>query len=154
MAEQFKEQGGVATMDPSHVKRWLTSRLMTRISSPRAVAARHRKAERRVLKRAPAPGRLFSSGRGGYSAWYRSCSRLVERYDIKLHCHLVRGQEGKNAPEPELLARLARHDSALIAPGYGLDFPWMQRSGMQWLRWRLKFSRHNPKKIFRWWHRQ
>ena len=35
----------------------------------------------------------------------------------------MRGQEGKNAPEPELLARLARYDSALIAPGYGLDFP-------------------------------
>jgi 2-hydroxychromene-2-carboxylate isomerase len=48
--------------------------------------------------------------------------RLVARYDIELHCHLVRGQEGKNAPEPELLAQLARVDSHLIAPGYGLTF--------------------------------
>ena len=37
--------------------------------------------------------------------------------------HLVRGQEGKNAPEPELLAQLARADSQMIAPGYGLSFP-------------------------------
>ena len=125
MAEQFKEQGGVATMDPSHVKRWLTSRLMTRISSPRAVAARHRKAERARLK-ACALHRVdyFHQVEEGYSALASQLlQRLVERYDIKLHCHLVRGQEGKNAPEPELLARLARYDSALIAPGYGLDFP-------------------------------
>ena len=125
MAEQFKEQGGVATMDPSHVKRWLTSRLMTKISSPQAVAARHRKAEQARLK-AGNPHRVdyFHQVEEGYSALASQLlQRLVERYDIELHCHLVRGQEGKNAPEPELLARLARYDSALIAPGYGLDFP-------------------------------
>ena len=49
--------------------------------------------------------------------------QFTERYDIELHCHLVTGQSGKNAPEPELLASLARRDSHLIAPGYGLAFP-------------------------------
>ena len=125
MAEQFKEQGGVATMDPTRMMRWLTSRLMTKISSPRAVAARHRKAEQARLKTG-APHRVdyFHQVEEGYSALTAQLlHRLVERYDIALHCHLVRGQEGKNAPEPELLARLARCDSALIAPGYGLDFP-------------------------------
>jgi hypothetical protein len=34
MAEQFKDQGGVATMDPSPLLRWLTSRIMGRICSP------------------------------------------------------------------------------------------------------------------------
>ena len=34
----------------------------------------------------------------------------------------MRGQEGRNAPEPELLSRLARYDAHLIAPGYGLSF--------------------------------
>ena len=34
MAEQFKDQGGVASMDPSPFYRWLTSRIVRRICSP------------------------------------------------------------------------------------------------------------------------
>ena len=37
-------------MDPSHLTRWLTSRVMTRLSRPAAVAARHRKAEQARVK--------------------------------------------------------------------------------------------------------
>ena len=125
MSEQFKDQGGVATMDPSHLTRWLTSRLMTRISSAAAVAARHRKAEQARV-RAAAPHRVdyFHQVDEGYSYLAaQMLEQLAARYDIELHCHLVRGQEGKNAPEPELLARLVRADSYKIAPGYGLSFP-------------------------------
>ena len=125
MSEQFKDQGGVATMDPSHLTRWLTSRLMTRISGPAAVAARHRKAEQTRVK-AGAAHRVdyFHQVDEGYSYLAaQMLERLAARYDIELHCHLVRGQEGKNAPEPELLAQLARADSHAIAPGYGLSFP-------------------------------
>ena len=125
MAEQFKEQGGVATMDPSHLTRWLTSRLMTRISRPAAVAARHLKAEQ-LRAKAGAPHRVdyFHQVDEGYSHLSAQLlKQLAERYDIELHCHLVAGQAGKNAPEPELLAGLARKDSHLIAPGYGLAFP-------------------------------
>ena len=125
MSEQFKDQGGVATMDPSHLTRWLTSRLMTRISGPAAVAARHRKAEQTRVK-AGAAHRVdyFHQVDEGYSYLAaQMLERLAARYDIELHCHLVRGQEGKNAPEPELLAQLARADSHMIAPGYGLSFP-------------------------------
>ena len=125
MSEQFKDQGGVATMDPSHLTRWLTSRLMTRISGPAAVAARHRKAEQARVK-AAAPHRVdyFHQVDEGYSYLAaQMLERLAGRYDIELHCHLVRGQGGKNAPEPELLAQLARADSHVIAPGYGLSFP-------------------------------
>ena len=125
MSEQFKDQGGVATMDPSHLTRWLTSRLMTRISGPAAVSARHRKAEQTRVK-AGAAHRVdyFHQVDEGYSYLAaQMLERLAARYDIELHCHLVRGQEGKNAPEPELLAQLARADSHVIAPGYGLSFP-------------------------------
>ena len=125
MSEQFQDQGGVATMDPSHLTRWLTSRLMTRISGAAAVAARHRKAEQARVK-AAAPHRVdyFHQVDEGYSYLAaQMLEQLADRYDIELHCHLVRGQEGKNAPEPELLARLARVDSHEIAPGYGLSFP-------------------------------
>jgi len=125
LSEQFKDQGGVATMDPSHLTRWLTSRLMTRISEPAAVATRHRKAEQARVKAAD-PHRVdyFHQVDEGYSYLAaQTLKRLADRYDIELHCHLVRGQEGKNAPEPELLAQLSRVDSYEIAPGYGLSFP-------------------------------
>ena len=76
MAEQFKEQGGVATMDPSHVKRWLTSRLMTKISSPGAVAARHRKAEQARLKAGTrTESTTFIRLRKVTALWHRSCSK-------------------------------------------------------------------------------
>jgi len=125
LSEQFEDQGGVATMDPSHLTRWLTSRLMTRISGSAAVAARHRKAEQARIK-AAAPHRVdyFHQVDEGYSYLAaQMLERLLARYDIELHCHLVRGQEGRNAPEPGLLAQLGRVDSHLIAPDYGLNFP-------------------------------
>ena len=125
MAKQFKEQGGVATMDPSYLKRWLTSRVMTRLSRPAAVAARHDKAEQARL-RSSEPHRVeyFHQVDEGYSALTAQIlERFVDRYDIELVCHVVRGQEGKNAPEPELLAQLSRADSHEIAAGYGLSFP-------------------------------
>ncbi|MEL0203838.1 MAG: 2-hydroxychromene-2-carboxylate isomerase, partial [Halieaceae bacterium] len=119
MSEQFKEQGGAATMDPSHLTRWLTSRVMTRLSRPASVAARHRKADQARLKAgAPHCVEYFHQVDEGYSYLAaQTLERLAARYDIELRCHLVRGQEGKNAPEPELLAQLARVDSHLIAPG-------------------------------------
>jgi len=112
-------------MDPSHLTRWLTSRLMTRISGAAATAARHRKAEQARLKAAAAHRvDYFHQVDEGYSYLAaQMLERLAARYDIELHCHLVRGQEGKNAPEPELLAQLARVDSYEIAPSYGLSFP-------------------------------
>lgn len=125
MSEQFKDQGGMATMDPSRLMRWLTSRVMSRLSRAAHVDARHAKAEQTRVK-AGAPHRVdyFHQVDEGYSyLTAQVLQRFAERYDIELHCHLVRGQEGKNAPEPEMLARLARYDSQCIAPGYGLHFP-------------------------------
>ena len=91
MAEQFKEQGGA---DLS-LKCWPP--VCDQISSPQAVVARHRKAEQARLK-AGNPHRIdyFHQVEEGYSALASQLlQRLVERYDIELHCHLVRGQEGK-----------------------------------------------------------
>jgi 2-hydroxychromene-2-carboxylate isomerase len=124
MSEQFKDQGGVATMDPSHLTRWLTSRLMTRISGP--LPLQRGTGRRAGPRQSAAPHRVdyFHQVDEGYSYLAaQMLERLAARYDIELHCHLVRGQEGKNAPEPELLAQLARADSHVIASGYGLSFP-------------------------------
>jgi 2-hydroxychromene-2-carboxylate isomerase len=112
-------------MDPSPLLRWLTSRVMSRISRPTSTEARHAKAEQTRVK-AGAPHRVdyFHQVDEGYSdLTAQVLERFAQRYDFERHCHLVRGQEGKNAPEPEMLASLARYEAHLIAPGYGLCFP-------------------------------
>jgi 2-hydroxychromene-2-carboxylate isomerase len=48
---------------------------------------------------------------------------MSSRYKVELVMHLVQGPTGANLPEPDLLLPLARYDSALIAPHYGLQFP-------------------------------
>ena len=92
---------------PAIFLRWMTSRLMTRLSRPAAVAARQAKAERvRVKTGSPHRVDYFHQVDEAYShLTAQLLVRLAERYDIELHCHLVRGQEGRNAPEPELLSR-------------------------------------------------
>ena len=112
-------------MDPSRLMRWLTSRVMSRVSRTAHVEARHANAEQARVK-AGAPHRVdyFHQVDEAYSdLTAQILGQLAARYDIELHCHVVREQEGKNAPEPEMLARLARYEAHLIAPGYGLRFP-------------------------------
>ena len=38
MSEQFKDQGGAATMDPSALLRWVTSKVMSYVISPKRLA--------------------------------------------------------------------------------------------------------------------
>ena len=125
MTQQFEDQGGMATMDPSPVVRWLTSTVMTRLSAPQALARRRKKAEK---KRLAAGERhrveYFHQVEDGYSHLAAQVLKaLAERYDIELVCHLVGGPRGKNAPEPELLLKLSRYDAFHVAPEYGLEFP-------------------------------
>ncbi len=42
--------------------------------------------------------------------------QLCQRYGIELVCHLVRGPQGKNSAEPELLLELSRYDAFHVAP--------------------------------------
>ena len=93
MADQFKEQGGAATMNPSRLGRWLTSKVMTRLSQPRSVQGRHAKAERARLK-VGAPHHevhYFHQVDDGYSHLAAQLLLpLLARYDIELlRCHLV-----------------------------------------------------------------
>ena len=125
MADQFKEQGGAATMNPSRLGRWLTSKVMTRLSQPRSVQGRHAKAERaRLTMGAPHQVHYFHQVDDGYSHLAAQLLLpLLARYNIELCCHLVCANRKKNVPEPALLARLSRYESQLVAPGYGLVFP-------------------------------
>lgn len=125
MSETFKDQGGASTSEPSRLLRWVTSRLfMTRL----AHADYQRKSrEKHERQRAKAGSRglieYFHQVDDGYS--YLAAQLLQqfsERYDVDVVCHLVSGPVGDNAPEPELLLKLAIEDAGHIAPHYGLEF--------------------------------
>ena len=116
MAEKFKEQGGAATMDPSPMVRWITSRIMRKLVHPNRVTSRREAAERVRKKR---DGRhhieYFHQVDDGYSHLaVQALQPLLERYDVGLECFLVSGPDGSNLPEPDLLARLGLRDAAQV----------------------------------------
>ncbi len=125
MAEEFQEQGGAATMDPSPLGRWMTSRLMTRLFSPARMDRRRAAAEKQRRKQgAPHRVEYFHQVDDGYSHLAAQVLQpLLARYGIELTCHLVEGPRGKNVAEPELLLQLSRYDASHVAPEYGLEFP-------------------------------
>ncbi|MCB1703448.1 MAG: DsbA family protein [Halioglobus sp.] len=125
MSEQFREQGGAATMDPGVVLRWATSTLMTRLCRPQRQARLRAKVERaRIKSGAPHTVEYFHQVDDGYSHLAAQVLQpLAARYDIDLVCHLVTGPQGANAAEPELLLRLSRYDAFHVAGEYGLAFP-------------------------------
>ncbi|MCR9104635.1 MAG: DsbA family protein [Gammaproteobacteria bacterium] len=125
MSKQFTEQGGAATMDPSRLLRWVTSRVMSKVSRADVLEKRRARTEQaRRRDGLPHVVEYFHQVEDGYSHLAAQVlAPLCARYDIQLVCHLVSGPSGKNAPEPELLLRLSRYDAAIVAPEYGLDFP-------------------------------
>jgi len=125
MGGQFKEQGGAATMDPSPLRRWVTSKFMTYLSDPQRLAKkRHKKERARSKSGARHVIEYFHRVDDGYSHLAaQTLQLLVEKYDIELKCHLVGAVDGKNTPEPELLSELSRYDSSKIAHYYNLTFP-------------------------------
>jgi len=125
MPEQFQEQGGAATMDPSWFLRLATSRLMTRMCRPqRLVKQRARVEKERIKAGLPHVVEYFHQVEDGYSHLAAQVLKsLAARYDIQIVCHLVTGPLGKNAAEPQLLLQLSRYDSWHVAPEYGLEFP-------------------------------
>lgn len=125
MAEQFKDQGGVASMDPSPFSRWLTSGVVRRICSPERLDKQRTKIERARLKAGDRHVvEYFHQVDDGYSHLAAQVLlHLAQRYDIDLVCHLVQGPQGKNVAEPELLLQLSRYDALHVAPEYGLQFP-------------------------------
>jgi len=124
MSQQFKEQGGAATMDPSPARRWLTSKMMTSLSSKNRQLRKRKKAEsKRVKLGEPHTVEYFHQVDDGYSHLAAQVlQRFSDRYQVELKCHIVGGPEGDNAPENELLLRLSRYDSSKVAPYYGLAF--------------------------------
>ena len=125
MSEQFKEQGGAATMDPGVFLRWATSKIMTRLCQPKRQSRLRARVEKaRIKSGAPHTVEYFHQVEDGYSHLAAQVlPSLAARYDIKLICHLVTGPQGKNVAEPDLLLQLSRYDAFHVAGEYGLTFP-------------------------------
>jgi len=115
----FQEQGGAATMDPGVVRRWLTSKMMSRMSSQQTQNRVRKKAERKRQQLGlPHIVEYFHQVDD-----VQLLGKLQQRYNIELHCHLVNEVRGANLPEPQLLSKLSCYDANHIAPHYGLDVP-------------------------------
>lgn len=125
MTEQFKEQGGAATMDPGAALRLATSVLMTRLCRPERLAKQRAAVEKARIRAGRAHVvEYFHQVEDGYSHLAAQVlPSLLKRYDIQLVCHLVTGPRDKNAPEPQLLLQLSRYDALHVAAEYGLQFP-------------------------------
>jgi 2-hydroxychromene-2-carboxylate isomerase len=124
MTEQFEDQGGLATSDPNRLVRWISSQVMSRLFTIKAVNKRRAAAERaRCKKKQPHIIEYFHQLDDGYSHLAAQLLvKMADRYDIELVCHLVSTSVSKNVAEPEMLARLSRYDAHQIAPDYGLEF--------------------------------
>lgn len=124
-APQYKDQGGLETMNPSALQRWAISMFLRRMASSTRVRKKRAQVERR--RRKAGRGHVieyFHQVDDGYSHLAVQLLRpLLDTYDVRIVCHLVPGPHGKSAPEPELLLALSRYDAAQIAPHYGLSFP-------------------------------
>ena len=122
MSQQFREQGGAATMDPSALTRWLTSKFIRQLIKPQRIVKQRLKVEKyRLAKGGQHIVEYFHQLDDGYSFLAAQVLQaLCQRYDIELRCHLVTGPTGNNSVEPELLRQLSQYDANLIAPHYGL----------------------------------
>lgn len=130
MSGQFKAQDGVATMDPSPLRRWLSSIIISRMLKPGLQAKRRARYERQRRKTGAVHRvEYFHQVDDSYSHLAAQLLKpLLQRYDIELVCYLVSGPTGKNSPEPQLQPMQAATDASCIAPHYNLSFPELQSS--------------------------
>ncbi len=125
MTEQFENLGGASNTDPPALGRWAASKWLRNLASQQRLERQRRRAEKQRLK----SGRshvveYFHYVEDGYSHLAAQVlEAFQQRYDTELVCHLVSSPPGDNVPEPEMLRGLSRHDSFLVAPEYGLQFP-------------------------------
>lgn len=124
MAQQFNDQGGAASSNPSGFRRWIVSKMMQKVASQEKMNRSRKKTEkRRLQKGAPHQVEYYHQLDDAYSHLAaQALQSLVQTYNIKLVPYLAGPPSGKNAPEPELLLHYSLRDSISIASHYGLSF--------------------------------
>lgn len=125
MPQEFSDQGGAASMDPHPIYRWLSSKLLSHLTSEQALHKRRKKFERQRQKsNKPFVLEYFHQIEDGYSHLAaQALEQILGRYAVEVQCHLVSGPQGKNSPERDLLLELSQRDSIAISTHYGLIFP-------------------------------
>lgn len=125
MTVESKKTRGGEMANPSPPLRWAMSKVLARAADPERIAARRSKLEARRRKSGAAHVvEYFHQVDDGYSHLAaQMLGPFVERYNVRLVCHLVGPPMGPNAPEPDFLLDLSRYDAARIGPHYGLSFP-------------------------------
>ncbi len=123
-AKPGKPRGGEMA-NPSPPLRWAMSKVLASAADPDRIAARRRKLETKRRRAGAAHVvEYFHQVDDGYSHLAAQLlGAFVERYQVRLVCHLVGPPSGPNAPEPDFLLGLSRYDAARIGPRYGLGFP-------------------------------
>lgn len=112
-------------MDPKSLRRWITSKVLTRLVKEQRLIDQRTKTEKQRIKAGQAHVvEYFHQVDDGYSHLAAQVLKpLLRRYNIQLICYLVDGPEGANSAEPGLLSNLSRYDSSCVAADYGLEFP-------------------------------
>jgi 2-hydroxychromene-2-carboxylate isomerase len=125
MTQQFKDQGGAASSNPSRLTRWIGSKLMTKVANLESQQQKRHKAEKRRQKRGrPHRVEFYYQVNDAYSHLAaQTLIPLLQSYEIELVPYLAAPPSGANAPEPELLLDYSLRDSLAVALHYSLSFP-------------------------------
>ena len=125
MTAKPRHSRGSEMANPSPPLRWVMSKMLARAADPDRIAARRTKLEAKRRRAGAAHVvEYFHQVDDGYSHLAaQMLGAFVERYQVRLVCHLVGPPSGPNAPEPDFLLGLSRYDAARIGPHYGLEFP-------------------------------
>ena len=125
MTQQFEDQGGAASSNPSRLIRWIGSKLATRLANLENLQQKRRKAEKRRQKKGqPHRVEFYYQVDDAYSHLAaQTLIPLLQSYEIKLVPYLAGPPSGANAPEPGLLLDYSLRDSLAVAPHYNLSFP-------------------------------
>ncbi|WP_029709539.1 2-hydroxychromene-2-carboxylate isomerase [Rhodoferax saidenbachensis] len=104
------------------LKTWLMPPIMERMLSEQRLLAKRASAEKqRAARNAPHVLHYFHQSDDPYSALLASVlPRLLERYRVSLHTHIVSPPIAAAAPERAKLVAYSQRDASLLAAHYGL----------------------------------
>ena len=125
MGQQFENQGGAASSEPSRFFRWISSKLTKKMADPQRLVKKRAKAEKlRLKKKLPHRVEYYHQVDDAYShLTAQILQQLLDTYDIELVPMLAGPPSGDNAPELEMLLKYSLTDSLSVASHYGLEFP-------------------------------